>query len=80
MNLITGDVIIRRSWTEIPVPSEVIFRVEELAKNASDAIETLLDEDDEDNEQEQIQVIDQEEDTQDNNICEQRDEETPEPV
>ncbi len=43
LNLTSGDFIVRRSWTETPVPSEVILRVEELASSSNDNVGPLLD-------------------------------------
>jgi hypothetical protein len=43
LNLTTGDVIVRRKWTELPVPSEVILRLEELSTGGQDdVIEDIL--------------------------------------
>jgi hypothetical protein len=36
LSLRTGDIVVRRTWTELPIPSEVIDRVSELATNESD--------------------------------------------
>jgi hypothetical protein len=42
-NLTTGEVIIRRKWTELPVPAEVILRLEELSTDdQNDAIENIV--------------------------------------
>jgi hypothetical protein len=49
-NLITGDVIIRQKWTELPVPSEVILRLEELSNDPNDSIQEMLMEDENENE------------------------------
>jgi hypothetical protein len=47
LNLVTGEVMVHRKWTELPVPSEVILRLEEIAKDPMDAVEQIW-EDDED--------------------------------
>jgi hypothetical protein len=44
----TGEVIIRRKWTELPVPSEVILRLKEMAMDPNDDITMILLEDEED--------------------------------
>jgi hypothetical protein len=36
MSLRTGDIVVRRSWTELPMPSEVIDRIMELTTNETD--------------------------------------------
>jgi hypothetical protein len=53
LNLTSGGIIVRRSWTEILAPSEVILRVEELASSLTDDVRPLL-------EDEEIQVEEQE--------------------
>ncbi len=45
LSLVTGEVIIRCRWTELPVPSEVILRLEELAKDPNDDITMVLEDD-----------------------------------
>jgi hypothetical protein len=45
LSLATGDIITRRKWTELPVPSEVILRLEELASDTTDTLEEMLQED-----------------------------------
>ncbi len=47
LNLATGEIIVRRKWTELPIPSEVILRLEELSMEQGDEVE-LLDNDDDD--------------------------------
>jgi len=39
MSLRTGDIIVRRTWTELPIPSEVIDRMTELYVNESDDVD-----------------------------------------
>ncbi len=47
LSLATGDIITRRKWTELPVPSEVILRLEELSGDATDTVENILQEEEE---------------------------------
>ncbi len=48
LSLVTGEIIIRRKWTELPVPSEVILRLEEMAMDSNDDISIMLQEENED--------------------------------
>jgi len=54
--------VVRRTWTELPIPSEVIDRVSELATNESDHVDYQheLDELDEEVETEQQPEVEQE--------------------
>jgi hypothetical protein len=36
LSLRTGEIVVRRTWTELPIPSEVIDRVTELTTNETD--------------------------------------------
>jgi hypothetical protein len=38
LSLSTGEVIVRRKWTELPVPSEVLLRMEELSTDPNDVL------------------------------------------
>jgi hypothetical protein len=53
-NLTTGEIIIRRKWTELPVPNEVIMCLSDLAKDYehSDLSQLFHDNQDQDNETE----------------------------
>jgi hypothetical protein len=53
-NLTTGEIIIRRKWTELPVPNEVIMCLSDLAKDDehSDLSQLFHDNQDQDNETE----------------------------
>jgi hypothetical protein len=70
-NLHTGEIIVRRNWMELPIPNEVIQRLEELtyAEVESGGEHELYnfydkDEDDEEKEDEQQQIVDEEENIQ----------------
>ena len=70
-NLHTGEIIVRRNWTELPIPNKVIQRLEELAyaEVESGGEHELYnfydkDEDDEEKEDEQQQIVDKEENIQ----------------
>jgi hypothetical protein len=54
--------VVRRTWTELPIPSEVIDRVSELATNESDHVDYQheIDELDEEVETEQRPEVEQE--------------------
>ncbi len=41
-NLTTGEVVVRRKWMELPVPSEVILRLKELSSDPNDEVEEIL--------------------------------------
>jgi hypothetical protein len=45
LNLTTGEIITRRKWTELPVPSEVILRLEEMSQDPNDGVEYILNDD-----------------------------------
>jgi hypothetical protein len=40
-NLSSGEIIVRRKWTELPVPSDVILCLEELSSDPNDLVETM---------------------------------------
>jgi hypothetical protein len=70
-NLHTREIIVRRNWMELPIPNEVIQRLEELtyAEFESGGKHELYnfddeDEDDEEKEDEQQQILDKEENIQ----------------
>jgi hypothetical protein len=42
-SLKTGELIVRRRWTELPIPSDVIDQLEELAGESGDVLELLID-------------------------------------
>ncbi len=44
-NLLTGKVMVHRKSTELPVPSEVILRLEEMAYDPMDNVEQMWDDD-----------------------------------
>jgi hypothetical protein len=44
LSLETGDVIVRKTWTEMPVPTDVIIRLEEISNDLNDEINEYLDE------------------------------------
>ncbi len=46
-NLTTGEIIVRRKWTELPVPSDVILRLEELSNDPNDEVEEIISNDEE---------------------------------
>jgi hypothetical protein len=64
-NLGTGEIIISRKWTELPIPSEVIIRVEELAGDPHDSVTDMITDDmmdaDEDEQNEVEEEIPQDE-------------------
>jgi hypothetical protein len=41
LSLTTGEIIIRRTWTELPIPLEVVIRMEELSFNQNDDITNI---------------------------------------
>jgi len=43
LSLKTGELLARRRWTELPVPSDVIHRVEEMAGESEDVLRSLTD-------------------------------------
>jgi hypothetical protein len=56
MSLRTGDIIVRRTWTELPIPSEVIDRMTEITTNEIDYEDYQHDLEEYDNEdEEQVQ-------------------------
>jgi len=44
LSLETGDIIVRKRWTEMPVPTDVIIRLEEMSTDPNDDINEYLDE------------------------------------
>jgi hypothetical protein len=42
LSLKTGELLARRRWTELPVPSDVIHRVEEMAGESEDVLSSLM--------------------------------------
>jgi hypothetical protein len=58
LNLATGEVMVHRKWTELPVPSEVILRLEELSTDeANDVVDNILQENIENIEEEDNGVV-----------------------
>jgi hypothetical protein len=43
LSLKTGELLAWRRWTELPVPSDVIHRVEEMAGESEDVLRSLMD-------------------------------------
>ncbi len=56
LSLVTGDIIVCRSWTELPIPAEVLIRMEELSTDPNDTMEDLEDEDEDVPPEVQIEV------------------------
>jgi len=44
LSLETGDIIVRKRWTEMPVPTDVIIRLEEMSTDPSDVLNEFFDE------------------------------------
>jgi len=42
LSLKTGELLARRRWTELPVPSDVIHRVEEMAGESEDVLRSMM--------------------------------------
>jgi hypothetical protein len=61
LSLSTGEVIVCRTWTELPVPSEVLLRMEELSTDPNDELKQYEEElNDEEMQNEQNHVEEQE--------------------
>jgi hypothetical protein len=56
MSLVTGEIIVRRTWTELPIPSEVLIRMEELPIDPYDDTTNFDMEDQGDNNEEEHNV------------------------
>ncbi len=54
LSLATGDIITRRKWSELPVPADVIIRLEERTNDTNNEIDEMQDDiqDEEDNQME----------------------------
>jgi hypothetical protein len=46
-SLVTGEIIMRRKWTELPIPGDVIQKVEEFDNDPNDQVGMIFDEDEE---------------------------------
>jgi hypothetical protein len=44
LSLETGEILVRRKWTELPVPNDIISRLDELSTNPEDDLERFLNE------------------------------------
>jgi hypothetical protein len=42
---VTGEIIMRRKWTELPIPGDVIQKVEEFSNDPNDQVGKIFDED-----------------------------------
>jgi hypothetical protein len=42
---VTGEIIMRRKWTELPIPGDVIQKVEEFSNDPNDQVGMIFDED-----------------------------------
>jgi len=42
LSLETGEILVKRRWTELPVPNDVISRLDELSTNPEDDLERLM--------------------------------------
>ncbi len=56
LSLQTGNVMVRRKWTELPVPADVINRIEDLAQDGNDSVERLLEEEDDEDNQDEMEL------------------------
>jgi hypothetical protein len=54
LSLQTGNVMVRRKWTELPVPADVINRLEDIAQDVNDSVERMLEEEDEEDNHEEL--------------------------
>jgi hypothetical protein len=50
-SLTTGEILIRKKWTELPVPSDVLIRLDEMAMDPNDNVEGMREEEEEENRQ-----------------------------
>jgi hypothetical protein len=48
LTLKTGELLVRRRWTELPVPSDVVYRLEELAGESEDVLSSLMNSEEDD--------------------------------
>jgi len=65
LSLETGEILVRRKWTELPVPNEVISRLDELSTSPKDDLDRFLNEQEDPNEElegERIEVVPESED------------------
>ncbi len=46
-SLVTGEIITRQKWTELPIPNKVILRIEEFSKDSNDDYDMIMDENEE---------------------------------
>ena len=44
-SIVTGEILVRRKWVELPIPNEVILKLEEFSMDGNDDINTILVED-----------------------------------
>jgi len=65
LSLETGEILVRRKWTELPVPNEVISRLDGLSTSPKDDLDRFLNEQEDPNEElegERIEVVPESED------------------
>ncbi len=55
LSLETGEILVRRKWTELPVLNDVIARVEEMSSSQDDDLEKILDDLNDSETEEEIQ-------------------------
>jgi hypothetical protein len=44
-SIVTGEILVQRKWVELPIPNEVILKLEEFSTDGSDDINAILVED-----------------------------------
>ena len=50
-SLMTGEILVRQNWTELPVPNEVIHKLGEFLHDLSNDYDVLMDEDESEHEE-----------------------------
>jgi hypothetical protein len=70
-SLATGEILTRKKWTELPVPSEVLIRLEEMATDPNDDVEDIREEDEGDRPAEEIREENAEQHVSDENLVDE---------
>jgi hypothetical protein len=56
LSLQTGNIMVRRKWTELPVPADVINRLKDLAQDVNDSVEQILEEESEEDNNKELEL------------------------
>jgi len=40
-SIVTGEILVRRKWVELPIPNEVILKLEEFSTDSNDDINMI---------------------------------------